>query len=309
VSTATDTFVHEGLFYHDEEDYLAGTVPFLEAALAAGQPALVAVPGSNLKRIRSALGPAAHQVRFADMTVAGRNPGRIIPWVLHAFIAEHPGTHPHIIGEPIWAERTAEEYAAAAQHDALINAAFAGRAATILCPYDASRLGFRALIEAERTHPILVRSGHRWASPEYAPFDIVAAHNRPLPAPAGPVVSQAFDDPAALAGLRRLAAEQAHLAGFADSRIVDLEIAVTELATNSLVHAGTGGVLRIWRIPGGLACEVEDCGRLTDPLAGRLPPPDHKPGGRGLLIVNHVADLVRIHAGEDSSRVRLYLYR
>jgi len=301
-------FVHEGLFYGDPAAYLAGTVPFLEAALSAGQPALVAVPPENLARIRTALGPAADRVRFADMTVAGRNPGRIIPWVLHAFIAEHPGTHPRIIGEPIWAERTTQEYAAAAQHEALINAAFAGRSATILCPYDTGRLGLRALIEAEGTHPVLVRDGHRWASPVYAPFDIVAAHNRPLPPPDGPVASRRFDDVAALADLRRFAVAQALRAGLPEHRIADLEIAVTELATNTLLHSGGAGVVRLWPTPGGLAGEVADHGRLTDALAGRLPPADNSSGGRGLLIVNHLCDLVRIHTGPDTSCIRFHIY-
>jgi len=299
-------FVHEGFFYADPDGYLAGTVPFLESALSAGQPALVAVPGPNLERIRDALGPAADRVRFADMTVAGRNPGRIIPWVLHAFLAEHPGTHPHIIGEPIWAERTPQEYAAAAQHEALINAAFAGRAATIRCPYDTGRLGLRALMEAEGTHPVLVRDGHRWTSPEYAPFHIVAAHNRPLPSPGGPVASACFDDAVALADLRGLAAEQARLAGLPQERVAALQIAVTELATNSLVHGGGAGVLRLWPDRGGLSGEVADHGRLADPLAGRLPPADGAPGGRGLLIVNHLCDLVRIHTGPDATRIRFH---
>jgi anti-sigma regulatory factor (Ser/Thr protein kinase) len=308
-ATVGETFVHEGLFYADEDSYLAGTVPFVEGALAAAQPVLVAVPGPNLERIRTALGRGADRVRFADMTVAGRNPGRIIPWVLNAFVTGHPGTHPHIIGEPIWAGRTAEEYAAAAQHEALINAAFAGRAATILCPYDTGRLGLRALVEAEGTHPVLVRDGHKWRSTGYAPFDIVAAHNRSLPVPDGPVVSLVFDDAAVLATLRELAAQQGRLAGLSDQRIADLQIAVTELASNSLIHGGAGGVLRIWRTAEGLVCEVADRGRLTNPLAGRLPPPDNTPGGRGLLVVNHFCDLVRIHTDADSTTIRLYFHR
>ncbi len=307
--TVTDTFVHEGLFYAGADDYLAGTVPFVQAGLAAGDPVLVAVPGPNLARIRSALDGQGRAVRFVDMSVAGRNPGRIIPWVLHAFIAEHPGIRPRTIGEPIWAGRTAQEYAAAAQREALINAAFTGRAATILCPYDTTRLDPQALIEAEGTHPVLVEDGHRRASEAYAPDAIVARHTGPLPAPGGPVVSWRFDEPAALPGLRQLAADQARLAGLSASRGVDLQLAVTELAANSLTHTGAGGVVRFWCTAEDLVCEVEDGGRLTNPLAGRLPPAEDSTGGRGLLIVNHLCDLVRVHSGPDSCTVRLYLRR
>ncbi|OLB80295.1 MAG: anti-sigma regulatory factor [Actinobacteria bacterium 13_2_20CM_2_71_6] len=309
VATANDTFVHEGLFYHDDDDYLAGTVPFVAGALAAGEPVLVAVPGPNLERIRTALGPYAAGVRFADMTRAGRNPGRIIPWVLNAFITEHPGRHPYIIGEPIWAGRSADEYPACAQHEALINAAFTGRPATILCPYDASRLTARVLADAHATHPILVERGARRPSPEYAPLDIVAGYNRPLPVPDGPVVTREFEDAQALAALRELVAAEGRLVGLAGDRIADLQIAITELATNSLTHAGTGGVVRVWRTGDELVCEVQDRGKLTNPMAGRLPPPPTSPGGRGLLIVNHLCDLVRIHADDDSCTVRMHFRR
>ena len=40
-----------------------------------------------------------------------------------AFVREHPGSRVRIVGEPIWAERTDEEYPACAEHEALINVA------------------------------------------------------------------------------------------------------------------------------------------------------------------------------------------
>ena len=84
---------------------------------------------------------------------------------------------------------------------------------------------------------------------------------------------------------------------------------MTELATNSLQHGGGRGVLRIWPTAAGLAGEVEDQGRLADPLAGRLPPPDSSPRGRGLVIVNHLCDLVRVHTGPDANRIRILMDR
>jgi hypothetical protein len=96
----------------------------------------VAVPGANRRLIREALGVDAEQVLMRDMTVAGRNPGRIIPTVLLAFADAYPGRRVRLIGEPIWAGRSETEYPACAQHEALINAAFVGRPITILCPYN-----------------------------------------------------------------------------------------------------------------------------------------------------------------------------
>ena len=130
MSAATeDQFVHPALLYRDDEEYLDGTVPFIRAGLAAGEPVAVAVPGRNLELLRTALGADTDRVVMRDMTVAGRNPGRIIPTVLLAFAGAHPGRRVRIIGEPIWAGRSAVEYPACAQHEALINAAFTGRPA------------------------------------------------------------------------------------------------------------------------------------------------------------------------------------
>ncbi|MFD1044397.1 hypothetical protein ACFQ1S_01705, partial [Kibdelosporangium lantanae] len=50
----------------------------------------------------------------------------------------------------------------------------------------------------------------------------------------------------------------------------------------------------------------EDRGHLTNPLAGRVPASVTQFGGRGLLLVNHLADLVRIHTTPAGTAVRVY---
>ena len=85
------TLVHPALFYADDEAYLAGTVPFLREGLDAGEPVMMAAPPDRLDLVHAALGPQASDVVFHDMTVAGRNPGRIIAGVLRAFVDEHGG--------------------------------------------------------------------------------------------------------------------------------------------------------------------------------------------------------------------------
>ena len=301
-------FVHEAVFYRDDAGYVSGVVPFIQDGLRCGEPVLVAVPAANVDLVRSALGPKAAQVRFVNMAEAGRNPGRIIPGVLHAFISAHAARHPRVVGEPIWAGRSVAEYPGCVQHEALINAAFAGIPASILCPYDAARLGRAVLADAARTHPVLVDGDRREASHEYAePDAVVAAFNRPLPEPGVPPVSTTVDRDA-LGALRRLVAEFAASVGLHPARIADLQLAVNELATNSITHAGGSGTVRLWREDGHLVCEVRDKGRFTPRLAGRIPPPVSSEHGRGLLLVNHLCDLVQTYTGPDGTAVRLHLY-
>ncbi|MDT0483535.1 anti-sigma factor RsbA family regulatory protein [Streptomyces doebereineriae] len=306
VAETAGPFMHPALFYRDEREYLAGVVPFVRKALAAGEPVAVAVPTENLRLLKAEIG-AGEAVRFLDMREAGRNPGRIIPGVLRAFAdAQPPGTRVRIVGEPIWAGRTATEYPACVQHEALINAAFQGRPVTILCPYDTRRLDPQAVADAYATHPVVVDAGSG-REEESGRYDFEAVHaryNAPLP-PAPDVPAHAFVADV-LGEIRHFASEAAARLGLLRPRLDDLALAVAELTTNSVVHGGGSGLLRVWAEDGHVVCEVRDRGHLTDLLAGRRPPSRDQHGGRGLLIVNLVADLVRVHTGPEGSTVRFW---
>ncbi|MFI8187644.1 anti-sigma factor RsbA family regulatory protein [Streptomyces sp. NPDC085946] len=305
-----EPFVHPALFYRDEDEYLGGTVSFVRDGLAAGEPVAVAVPGDNLRLIRDALGDDAGAVRLLDMREAGRNPGRIIPGVLRAFAdAQPPGTRVRIIGEPIWAGRSGTEYPACVQHEALINAAFRGRAATILCPYDIARLPGHVVADAYATHPTVIPAGarHEQGSDAYAPDAVVARYNEPL-SPVPDALVFPFDA-ATLSQARHVATAEGARLGLAGVRLEDLAIATAELTTNSVVHAGGSGSMRVWSEDGYVVCEVRDKGRLADPLAGRRPASRDQRGGRGLLLVNLVADLVRLHTGDQGTTVRCWFAR
>ncbi|MGW7283697.1 anti-sigma factor RsbA family regulatory protein [Streptomyces sp. NPDC054844] len=307
MSTVTheEAFAHPALFYRSEREYADRTVTFVREGLAAGEPVAVAVPAPNLELIRDGLGADARDVSFLDMTEAGRNPGRIIPGVLRAFADAHAHERVRIIGEPVWAGRSAAEYPACAQHEALINAAFAGRSATILCPYDEAGLDADALADAFVTHPTVIAGGRERASGAYDWPAVVARYNEPLePAPDADVLAFGARE---LPEARRFAVGRAASLGLAGQRLQDTELAVAELTTNSVVHGGGRGTLAIWSDAGQVVCEVRDTGRLTDPLAGRRPPERGQIGGRGLLLVHYVADLVRMHTSDDGTTVRFYL--
>ncbi|MEU2897750.1 anti-sigma factor RsbA family regulatory protein [Streptomyces sp. NPDC001273] len=318
-STATETaspgpapglFVHPALFYRDDQEYLDGTVPFVREGLEAGEPVAVAVPGDRLRLIRDALGADAERVRLLDMREAGRNPGRIIPGVLRAFAdGRTAGPRVRIIGEPIWAGRSASEYPACVQHEALINAAFQGRTATILCPYDAARLPAHVLEDACATHPTVIAGGSRPGrdSGTYAPDTAVARYNEPLPPVADAMTFPFTDD--SLPDARYAATDEGRRLGLTGVALEDLALATAELTTNSVLHGGGSGVLRVWGEDGRVLCEVRDRGRLTDPLAGRRPASRDQRGGRGLLMVNLLADLVRVHTGDEGTTIRCWFSR
>jgi anti-sigma regulatory factor (Ser/Thr protein kinase) len=304
-TTEVEPFVHPALFYRGSLQYLAGTVPFIRDGLEAGEPVAVAVPGPNLRLLRAELGELGSEVRFLDMTEAGRNPGRIIPGVLRAFADLHPSGRVRIIGEPIWPGRSETEYPACVQHEALINLAFSGRAVTILCPYDVEGLDPEVIRDAEATHPVLVDGSGSRSSGGYAPERIVHDYNRPLSDPPPDVAAFAFGN-GALALVRAFAVDYAARAGLAGERLEDLRLIVSELAANSLDYGGGSGVLRVWSEGPRVVFDISDAGHITDLLAGRRPVGPRQRGSRGLLVTNLLSDLVRVHTGQGGTTVRAY---
>ena len=67
-------FDHEALFYRDEEDFLAGLLPFVREGLELDEAVVVAEPRPRLDLLRDALGDDAAAVDLLDMAEVGRNP-------------------------------------------------------------------------------------------------------------------------------------------------------------------------------------------------------------------------------------------
>ncbi|WP_433292844.1 anti-sigma factor RsbA family regulatory protein [Pseudonocardia sp. CA-142604] len=305
VPSQDEQFEHPALFYSGLDEFLAGTVPFVHEGLALDEAVAVAVPASRLEPLRVELGAAAQRVRFVNMGEVGRNPARILPDVLLAFADEHVGaTRVRIVGEPTWAGRSAAEYPACVQHEALINLAFAGSPATILCLYDAADLTPEMLADVEATHPVVVDGGAPRASTGYSIERVLADVNRPLPQP--PQDRPLLVDAHLLGGGRRIAMAEARSAGLDEDRVADVEMVANELLTNSIEHGGGTGLLRTWTENGHFLVEVQDSGQLLDPLAGRRRPGLLQYRGRGLYVVNQLADLVRISSTAGGTTVRAW---
>jgi anti-sigma regulatory factor (Ser/Thr protein kinase) len=299
------TYDHSALLYHSQREYVDSLARFISEGLDKAQPVFVAVPRHKLASLRGALGDTTADVTMTDITELGRNPARVLAAEI-AFAERHRHQHVRMIAEPLWAGRTAVEYPACIQHEALANIAFAGSDVTGLCPYDASRLDDSVLADVRVTHPQIWRGGSREHSPEYAPNAALDQCNQPLPT--NPVaVTCTVRKPADLAAARNCGGRYGRLLGMSADRIADLALIATELATNSLDHAGGPCRLAFWYQAGHVVCEARDVGYWADPLAGRRPPAAAGSGQYGLFVVNAIADLLRTHTTPAGTTVHAYL--
>jgi anti-sigma regulatory factor (Ser/Thr protein kinase) len=301
----TDGFVHAAFFYRTPAEFTAGVLPYVEAGAAAREPVMVASHGRNLRLLRARLDGLGERVAFADLASIGPNPGRLLGW-MRQITEQHRGQPVRHVHEAVWPSRRPEEVGEVIRHEALINQIVGRWRVSVLCPYRLA-LGPDVVASAERTHPALIRDGHRRASPVYDPQLLVPAeYDRPLgDPPPGAAVLAYRDD---LARVRAFTARHAHQAGLPDGRVRDLVIAVAELAANTLVHTSSAGTLGIWATTNEVICQVHDAGCLEDPLIGRLrPDPAALGGGRGLWVAHQLCDLVEIRTGRDGTQIRLHM--
>jgi anti-sigma regulatory factor (Ser/Thr protein kinase) len=307
----TTDFAHEALLYAGDDGFLEGTMPFVREGLAAGEPMLLVLSAAKIERIRGELNGDCERILFADMDEVGDNPARIIPaW--RRFLDEQAteGRAARGIGEPIWGARSPDELVECHLHESLLNLAFADAPAfRLLCPYDTTTLDEDVIEEARRSHPYLVENGTRRISPSYRGLEAIATpFADPLPAPPASVQELDFDRES-LGTLRHLLAARAAEAGFGEARTKDLVLAVNEVATNSVRHGGGAGTLRVWVGTRWLVCEIEDRGRIDDPMVGREEPKSDRLEGRGLWIANQVCELVQVRTFATGSLVRLHMRR
>jgi anti-sigma regulatory factor (Ser/Thr protein kinase) len=303
-------FRHEALFYSGEDGFLAGTLPFIRDALASGEPIMVAVNSDKIELLKSRLNGSAGRVLFADMRELGRNPALILPaW--QDFVTQNAthGRRLRGIGEPICAGRGAAELAECQHHESLLNLAF-GRSPSwwLMCPYDTAALDSTVLAGAENNHPFIEEDGVERESHAYRdPAATRAPFAGQLPDPPVTPEEVTFDSPDDLEAMRRFVGDRAAAEGVASERADGLVLAVDEVVTNALRHGGGRGTVRAWSQDGGVVCEVEDGGTISEPLVGRVRPDLDQPAGRGLWIANHFCDLVQIRSSRAGTVVRCHV--
>jgi anti-sigma regulatory factor (Ser/Thr protein kinase) len=299
---------HEAFFYGRPEQFMEGVLAFVREPLEAGEPVLAVLGAAKIDALREELGEVGERVLFADMAEVGENPARIIPaWA--DFLETHaaPGRRLWGIGEPIWAGRGSAELIECQRHEALLNVAFGEPSFSLLCPYDTESLAPEVIEEACRSHPFLRQGAYAVPSIDYPGAELFARpFEEPLPEPPEGAAVHHFAA-GSLREIRALVGANAARAGLSEERVADLVLAVNEIATNSILHGGGKGTVRVWREPDALVCEVRDGGRIKDPLAGRRRPAKGSVGGHGLWLANQLCELVQVRTFATGSVVRLHL--
>ncbi len=296
---------HQALIWRESDDWLGPAAAFIHEGIRREEPVWVGICPPTAPALRD-LVPGQPLVSFFDAGRLGRNPGRIIPAMLD-FAGRHPGRPLRYLSQPFWAGRSDAECAEAARHESLVGLALAGRAATVMCVYEARRLAGQAVSCAEQTHPTLLDGGRPEASRRYAgPGVLPSPCDPPLAPPPASAAPLTFG--ADLRRVRMLVAGCAAEAGLADGRAADLVLAASEVAANTLAHAGGTGTIWIWATAQEVICQITDPGRIDDPLAGRRRPASEG-NGQGLFVVNQLCDLVELRSGPGGTTVRMHMLR
>jgi transcriptional regulator with XRE-family HTH domain len=159
--------------YGSDEEYLAATIPYITEGLERSEAVLVVTTPAQIALVRAALGARSEAVEFADSiewyrTLSGALNG------YRAFVKEkfEAGVvWMRIVGDPVWARRSGEEVTSWFRYESLVNLAFVGAPASILCAYDTRTVPAEVIADARRTHPDLAAgevadAGNAYQAPE-----------------------------------------------------------------------------------------------------------------------------------------------
>jgi transcriptional regulator with XRE-family HTH domain len=161
---------HHALIYLDVAEFVETAGPFLQEGVADGDAALVVTDAENAGGLREHLGDAAAAIRFADRQPWYGSPRDALigyrQFATQALDAGAPWVR--IIGEPVWAGRTAGQVQTWLRYEALLNLAFAPLPITLTCPYNETALDPAIVENARATHCRWIERGHSSPNTEFA---------------------------------------------------------------------------------------------------------------------------------------------
>ena len=299
---------HRALIYDDAPQFMSNVGAFLRDGVRDRDRMLAAVTPEKAGWLREDLGDDAGAIDFADSAALYERHGPMLTAVID-YLARHSAPSQNrvrVVAEQPPATRSPADTRAYMRYEAASNVAYGRYAASVLCPYDARRLPADVIEDALRTHPEVYEADGPRPSDAFAdPRDFIRERQRVEAAPPGAPVHE-LDRPEDVAIARRRAGEYAQAAGLPQLTCEDLTVAVSEVATNALLHGRAPRCMWIYVREDALVCHIHDSGPgPSDPLIGYLPADIGAHEGHGLWLAHHFCDIVEIAA--DRSGTHVYL--
>jgi anti-sigma regulatory factor (Ser/Thr protein kinase) len=305
-------FVHRAAYYRSAAHLVEVARPLVEAALDEGTPVAMIASEVTQRRMRETLGASAGLIHLPPPDPALRGSGQaavarqarelreLTDWAGPVVVlVEH---HPYQPGiEPsAWVEA-----------DAATNLALATLPITMTCLYPAD-LALGPVSAAVRlNHPeLLDPDGTVRANPDArSPSEVLARYPVEALNQFGPPTRELIFTPWQLIDVRTAIAEEARAISLPAQQAEDFVLAVNEVASNAVEHGRGVGMLRVWRAPDRVICEVSDTGALREPLPGLHPPHPSSPRGRGMWLARQMCDLLHVWTDGRGTHVRLHAVR
>jgi anti-sigma regulatory factor (Ser/Thr protein kinase) len=301
---------HDALIYGSDESLMSTLVPWLHEGLEQEDGAIVATTAPHIDQLRDALGSDGDSVSFLSADDLYVHPVQTIAaWQRVLSDAADTGvTYTRIVGEVRFGA-TEDLQTSWTRYESALNAVFERSPAWIVCPYDVRTLPPAVIDQAWRTHPTVWDSTRRKSDRYEVPARLLREIVEPGRAVTGPP-SLVLQIDGSVREVREAVRALGGEARLPRSRVEELVLAVSELAGNTVRHAGGGGRLALWITSEGVVCEVTDHGGgMADPLAGLVPPKPSASAGMGLWIARQLSDSFAIGADGDGTTVRIAVDR
>ncbi|SCG44837.1 sensor histidine kinase [Micromonospora inositola] len=310
-------FVHSALIVDSDDTLRSRLVPALRRSIEAHERVHLLV-GAHVERVvRDALGALADRLEWGERATFYARLGFAYERLRRYLAAQHAaGSSVHVITEPDVSADPApdapvDRATAHLSYESACDDAYADYGCAVTCLWD-SRRHPTVLIERVRDlhNHELTGKGCEPNSGYVASTDYLRARSE-IPLEAVPPV---VDLDVGLVDLDQLTQLRSALRSWAGARSFDADatgdvvVAVTEVATNGLVHGALPVRLRSWHHGDMLIVQVDDSGgRRIPPAAGfHQAGSADRVGGRGLWLARQLADVVTMHCGESSTSVRLH---
>lgn len=110
--------------------------------------------------------------------------------------------------------------------------------------------------------------------------------------------------------VRRVVRARGAESGLARDDVADLELALTEVLTNALLHGAPPALVHLYDEGGMWVCHVQDGGGPpVDLLAGVVPPAEPADHGYGLWLARQLVAAVDVGSGRTGTHVQLHTRR